>query len=93
MGRNSTECTTAKATSVQVDREFYHLISGYLLVFVFWMRQTGVGQVKRIINFSFRHGWVGRIHNKRFVVHILHYACRMHPVRLFFHHAKVGGMF
>jgi uncharacterized radical SAM protein YgiQ len=31
---------------------------------IFWMRQTRIWQIKRSINFSFRHSWIWRINHK-----------------------------
>ena len=63
MGRDGTECTTAKASAVDIDAVFDHLVGRNTLTLVFRMWLTGIGQVEGSIQLRCRHRRIGWVHD------------------------------
>ncbi len=61
------ECTTAKASPMDIDGELNHVICRYALSFVFGVRKACIGQVERTVNFFLTHRGVWRIDYYDFV--------------------------
>ena len=92
MGRDSAECTPAKATSVYVDREAYHVEGGNTFALVFGMWQTGVWQVERMVYLSGSHGGKRWVYNHKVFACLLNDALWLQAVALLFYMSEVGGI-
>ena len=91
MRRDRTEATTSKTTAVHVHRELDHFVSwnGSALL-VFRVRQTGVRQIKRLVHFRFRHGFIRWVDYEDLVVHFLRNAVCFPFIRFHLHDLEVG---
>ena len=61
MSRYGAESAATKATSVNVDREFYHFVCWNAFVLILRVGETRIRKIKRAVNLFRRHGRVGRI--------------------------------
>ena len=71
VGGDGAEGTSTETSAVDIDRELNHVVSRNTFSLVFGMRQTGIRQIERVIQFALRHGRVGRIDYYRPVACIL----------------------
>ena len=92
MSTDGAEGTTTKTPTVYVYREFNHLVGGYALVFIFRMRQTGIGQIIRCVNLFCGHRWVGWVHYSTLLTNVLQDARCMYLVALFLNMSEVVGL-
>ena len=72
-----TEGTSSKTSSVDVNREFYHLVCRNAFVLVFRVWQTSVRQVEDHVQFLSVHRWIRRIHHYVFFAQSLYDALCM----------------
>lgn len=92
MCRDRAKCTTTETPTMDIYRKLNHIVCRNSLAFVFGMRQTGVGQIVRMIEFSFRQGWVRRIDNNS---HTIYFLCNTGSsifITLFFNVAEIGSL-
>lgn len=89
MRGDSTECTSPKASPVNIDRKFYHVERRNSFPLIFRMRQTRIRQVERHIEFPLRHGRVRRIDHNHFIACLLINAGSFVFVRFFFYVSEV----
>lgn len=85
------EGASSKASPVNVDREFNHVVGGNALVFIFRMRQPCVWKVERGIQFSSCHRRVGRIDHDVLLPHFLNQPAGMYLVGFFLDVAVIFG--
>ena len=93
MGGNGTKGASAKTTTVQIDREFNHVECGNAFSFIFRMRHTRIGQIKRMIQFALAHWRIRRIDYYCFIACILQDAGGFVLVAFLFNEAEVLGLF
>ena len=63
MRTDGAEGTSPETSAMEVDGEFNHVECWDTLSFIFRVRQAGIGQVERYVQFALCHGWIGRIHH------------------------------
>ncbi len=59
--RDGAECAATETAPVNIDGEFNHIIRRNSLPFVFGMRQPGIRQIERMVEFFLAHRRIGRI--------------------------------
>ena len=92
MGTDCTEGATTKASTMHVDRELNHIVSRNALALIFRVRQTGVGQVERMVEFFGCHRRIRRINNGILAVNLLKQALGMHLVRFLLNMTEIVGL-
>ena len=80
MCRDSAESTSTEASTMDIHREFDHLVCRNRLALVFWMRQASVWQVKCRVEFLCSHGRIRRIDHHGLLTHILQQSVGVHHV-------------
>ena len=61
MGGDGAESTSAETAPMQTYRELDHVVSRDAFSFVFGMRQTGVGEVERVVKLVLCEGLIRRV--------------------------------
>ena len=92
MCRDGAECASAKASAVEVDGEFYHLVGGNALVLVFGMGQACVGEVEGVVNLFCSHWGKWRIDHYVFFAESLEQALGVELVAFFFDVSEIFGV-
>ena len=92
VGTDGAEGTSSEASAVEVDRELDHVIGRYALALVLRVRQPGVWEVERAVQFLLCHGRVGRIDHREPAVHPLDDALCLQLVALLLNVAEVLGL-
>ena len=89
MRTDGAEGTSAKASAMEIHGELDHIECRYALPFIFRVRQTGIRQVERHIQFALCHRRVGRIHYDGAITCMLQDACRFVFVGFLFNELEV----
>lgn len=92
MGADGAESATAEAPPVHVHRVANHFVGRDALALIARVRQPGVGQVERGIDFLGGHGWVGAIHLDGNVACCLPQGVSVPQVALHFHRLEILGL-
>jgi hypothetical protein len=64
MGRDGAESTPSETASMQTYRELNHVVSRDAFSFIFWMRQTGVGEVEGVVKLVLCEGLIRWVDNE-----------------------------
>ena len=64
MGRDGAEGATAKTAAMEAYGELDHLVGRDALAFVFGMRQSGVGEVERVVELVLGKWLIGGINDE-----------------------------
>ena len=89
MGRDGAEGTASETTTVEIDREFDHLVGRYRLALIFGVRQTCVRQVVSLVHLFRSQRRVRRIDNSKLAVDSLQQPLCVHLIGLFLNMAEV----
>ena len=80
MGRDGTEGATTETTTVDVDRKLNHLVGRNNLILILGMRHSGVGQVKRSVEFFGRHRRIRWIDHRTVLAYRLYKPLGVHLI-------------
>ena len=78
---------------MEVYGELYHIVCRNALPFVLGMREAGIGQVERAVQFGLCQGRIRRVYDHRLPSCFLEDACGRILIALFLDMAEVGGFF
>ena len=93
MSGNGAERTTTKASPMNIDGKLNHIIGGNPLSLIFRMRQAGIWQIERTVQFFLAHRWIRGIDYYYLVSDGLCDTCSRIFIGLFFNVPEIARVF